>query len=181
MGDPVTIGLMVGSTVLSAVSQAQQGKAQQKIMNAQAAQTQSIADQQAKQLEYKAGQERAVAQQKMIAQGQQKRLAQSRAQSLAAASGGSLDPSVINILGDLEAEGSYNQGVTMYEGEEAAKGNEYQAALTRSQGTAQANIDRFTGKVYKQAGYMGATTTLLSGASSTAGSNSFKSLMAKYG
>lgn len=173
MGDPVTTALMVGGTVLSAVGQYQQGKAQQKLMNYQAQQAQNIANAQAAQLEYKAGQERAAAQQRMIEAGRQKRVALSRAQALAASSGwGSLDPSVINLLGDLETQGEYNKGTAYYEGEESAKGAEYDAALTRSQGTAQANIDRFSGKMYKQAGIIGATTTLMQGGSS---------LMDKYG
>lgn len=167
MGDPVTIGLMVGSTVLSAASSIQQGKAQQQLMNYQAQQAQNIANAQAQQLEYQAGQERAASQQRLIAENRTKRLAMSRAQALAAASGGgSLDPSVINIMGDLETQGEYNKGTIMYEGEEAAKGNEYQAAVTRSQGNAQAAIDRFSGKMYRQAGFMEATNTIMKGGSS---------------
>lgn len=173
MGDPVSTALMVGGTVISAVGQYQQGKSQQKLMNYQAQQAQNIANSQAAQLEYKAGQERAAAQQRMIETGRQKRLALSRAQALSAASGGgSLDPSVINLLGGIETEGEYNKGTAFYEGEETAKGLEYDAANTRSQGNAQAAVDRFSGKMYKQAGIIGATTTLMKGGSS---------LMDKYG
>lgn len=167
MGDPVSTALIIGSTALSAVGQIQQGKSQQKLMNYQAQQAENIADAQAKQLEYRAGQERASTQRKVIQENRTKNLALSRAQALVASSGGgSLDPSVINLMGDLETQGEYNKSVINYEGEESAKGNEYSAALTRSQGQSQAAVDRFSGKMYKQAGYMAAASTVLKGGSS---------------
>lgn len=175
MADPVTMTMLsIGSTVLSAVGKYQEGRSQQKLMNYRAQQAENIAKSQAAQLEYKAGQERAAAQQRMIESGRQKRVALSRAQALAASGGGgSLDPSVINLLGELEAQGEYNKGTAFYEGEEAAKSAEYDAAITRSQGKSQAAVDRFSGKMYKQAGTIEAVSTLMKGASNT--------LMDKYG
>lgn len=147
-----------------AVSSIAQGQQQKKIADAQARQTEINSQATAKQLEQRAGQERAAAQQKMIESGRTKNLALSRAQALAAASGGgSLDPSVINILGDLETEGRYNQDAALYEGENNATGDEYQAKLTRAGGASDAAISRMQGSAAQKAGYMGAATTLMKG------------------
>lgn len=172
--EPVT-ALAVGATVLSAGAAIQQGAAQAKLAEYQSKAQQDSLNTQAKQMEVIAGQERAAAIQKMIQQGKQKRIAQSRAQALAAAGGGgSLDPSVVNIIGDLEEEGYRNQQMALWEGEERAKDLEFGARTKRNDGATQAKIGKYAGQQYRTAGYMGAASTVLSNAANY-------SLQAKYG
>lgn len=165
----------------SAVSSIVGGMEQKKIADYQAQQQQLVADQTAKQLEQRAGQERAAAQQKMIDAGRQKNLAMSRARAIAAAGGGSLDPSVINIMGDLETEGKYNQNVALYQGEEAAVSDEYQAKTTRATGNANAAISRMQGSAAQRAGFTSAGTTLLKGGVGLRNDLAKISMMEKYG
>lgn len=154
MGVPMIA--MVASTVMSAGSAYMQGRAANEAGKAQ----QNAAEFNARQLEVNAGQQRASAQRQMIEDVRQKTLAQSRAQAVAAAQGASsLDPSIIDIMGGLENEGRYNAAVTMYEGENAARGLEGDATASRYEG-AQA---RAAGKAAKRAGTMAAIGKLVSG------------------
>lgn len=82
--------------------------------------------------------------------------AQSRALALAAASGGGVDnPTVQNLLGDIEEQGDYNVLASLYSGDTDAELANLSAAATRREGRA-----------YKRASYLNAGSTLLSGASS---------------
>ena len=165
MGDPVTIALGVGGTILSAAGQVQAGWA----ADANAKAQQQALEYQAKQAEINAGQERASAQRRAMEERRQAGLASSRAKALAAAGGGTLlDPSVVNIMGDLAAEGEYNADVAMYEGEERARDLETGAQLRRYEGY----MERAAGRQEKRSGYLSAGATVLKGRSS---------LMSKYG
>jgi len=193
--------MMVASTAMSAIQERNAGKVAQaqanqqaQIMQAQAAQQQQIAlDQQrmlnyqASQMESIAGQERASAQRTALLERRKQRLAQSRATALAAAgTGDTLDPSVINILGDLEAEGSLAARTAMWTGEERARDYESSAAMRRAEGemTAssgiyQAGITRAgaemtmeAGRQERKAANQRAMATLIKGGSS---------MMDKYG
>lgn len=109
----------------------------------------------AKQATIQAGQERASSQRARIEQIRQLRLVQSRGQAIAAASGaGALDPSVMDIMGDLETEGQYKAAVAGFQGEDSARNLESQAML-----------DRFSGREAKSAGNIKSISTLMSGAS----------------
>lgn len=69
-----------------------------------------------------AGSERATSQRAAIEERRQARLMQSRARAVAASSGAGVDdPTVLNIMSDLEAEGEYRALTRMYEGETAAQ------------------------------------------------------------
>lgn len=165
MGDPVTIGLAVAGTALSAYGAYQQGQA----ADAAGKAAQVSADYQAKQMAVNAGQERAAAQRKAFEERRRGTLAQSKAQAVAAASGGgSLDPSIVDIMGDLEGEAQYNSNVALYEGEERARDLETGASIKRYEG-AQA---RAAGKYEKRASTIKAAGSLLSGGST---------LLDKYG
>ena len=143
MADPISIGLMVGSTILSAVGARNAGIAANQEANYRA-----------QQAEINAGQERASAQRAQVEELRQMRIAQSRGQAVAAASGaGALDPSVMDIMGDLETEGRYRGATAMYEGEERARDLETGAVLAR-----------YEGKQAKKAGNIKAVSTLMSGA-----------------
>lgn len=109
----------------------------------------------ADQMKVNAGQERASAQRQMIGEIKKMRLVQSRGQALAAASGaGALDPSVMDIMGDLETEGRYRGAVAGYEGEDRARSLESGAVLAR-----------YEGKNARKAGSIKSLSTIMSGAS----------------
>jgi hypothetical protein len=67
----------------------------------------------------------------------QARFAQSRALAVAAASGaGASDPTVMNTIGDLEAEGEYRALTSLFNGEQRARSQTMQANIARSEGRA---------------------------------------------
>lgn len=110
----------------------------------------------ARQLKDQAGTERATSQRQAMEERRQSRLAQSRTQALAAASGGGADdPTVVNIMANLEGEGEYRALASLYEGEEQARGLEAQAAARRREA-----------KNTKRAGYINAGGTILQSAGS---------------
>lgn len=152
------------STLFGAFSKNESGKAQQEML-----------DYQARQAEVKAGQERASSQRKALAQRKAGDLAESNAIAAAAAGGGSIsDPTVMDIVGDIEDESQYRSLTALYEGEDAARGLETQA-----------DIKRYEGKVARSTGRSSAIGTLVSGAGSMIGSlrkrSGLESLMEKYG
>lgn len=174
MGDPLTVGLAVGGTLLSAYGQIQQGQAADAMGKA----NQQSAEFSAKQMEINAGQERASAQRKMLEEGRKKNMALSRAQAVAAASGGgTLDPSIVDIMGDLEAEGEYNKRAALFEGEQRAQDLESGAMVQRYQGS----MSRMAGKAEKKSSYVAAAGSLFKGGGQVGDSDAFKSLMDKYG
>lgn len=145
MGE-LAIAAQVLGTVISAVGSMQQGRAQQQAANYEASQ-----------LEQNAQQERAASQRQAMEQRRQGRLAQSRGLALAAASGaGASDPGVLDIMGDIDAEGEYRALTALYEGEERARGRQTQA-----------NLRRYEGKAAKRAGNMQAMSTVLSSGGKT--------------
>lgn len=74
-------------------------------------------DREAAQYERTAGTERASSQREAIEERRLARLASSRALAVAAAGGGGAsDPTVINRMADLHAEGEYNAMTAMFEG-----------------------------------------------------------------
>lgn len=173
MADPLTIGLMVGGTILSAAGQVQQGYAAEAAAKAQA----QALEYQKSQMEVNAGQERAMAQRRAIEESRQKRLAQSALQARSAAGGGgTLDGSVVEIFGDLEEEGQYNANVALYEGEERARDLESGATLKQYE----ADQERRAGKYARQSSFLQAGATLLSGASSASRANTELSMYDKY-
>ena len=126
----------------------------------------SLAKYQAAQLEYKAGQERAVSQKRAIEERRKATRAGSRARAVAAASGaGASDPTVMDILAVLRGEGDYNAGVALYEGEETAKGLEEQAMVTRAEGKYAKQAGSYRAKSIRRAGYMEAAGNLIKGGS----------------
>ena len=142
MADPVTTGIMVAGTLMSAVGARHEGIA-----------AKQEAEFRAKQAEIQASQERASGQRAMIEELRQMRIKQSRGQAVAAASGaGALDVSVMDIMGDLETEGRYRAETALYESEERARELETGAVLSR-----------YGGKQAKRAGDIRAIATLATG------------------
>ena len=137
--------LKVGSTLLGVWGQIQQGKS-----------ADEQAKYQAEQLEQRAGQQRAVSQRKALEQRRRAGIAESRALALAAASGGGAsDPTVTNLMAGIAGEGELAYQTAIYEGEERARGSEMGA-----------EAKGYEGKQAKRSGYIGAASTLLSGAAS---------------
>ena len=110
----------------------------------------------ARQLDTKAGLERASSQREAMEERRKARLLQSRGLAVAAASGGGADdPGVVNILADIAGEGEYRSLTALYEGNERAFGLESEAKARRKEA-----------KNVKTAGYIGAASTLLGAGSS---------------
>ena len=77
---------------------------------------------------------------------------ESRAIAVAAASGGGIDdPTIVNLIGDLNAEGEYNIMARLYVGEDKAEGLRHGAEQQTREGEAALN-----------AGYMKAAKTVMS-------------------
>ena len=161
--------MAAASTLMGAFSMIQQGaaqeaagRAQQDAMNYQA----SLHNAQAEAMEQSAGQERAASQRATLEQQRQGRLVGSRAQAIAAASGGgALDPSVVNLLGDLDNEADFRAATALYQGESAARGLEYGATLQRSAGQG----DIYAGELYRQSGEAAQNRSYLRAAGTVAG------------
>jgi len=151
----LSTALSIAGTVFSAVNSYREGQA-----------AKVAADSQAAQLRQQAGQEAAMSQRDAILQRRKGAYAMSRARAVAAASGGSvLDPSVLNIMGDIESETESNVLNALYTGKERATGLNYQA-----------DMRSFEGKQAAKAGLVRATGTILSFAGGETGS----SLLEKY-
>ncbi len=136
-----TLAVLVGSAasagtaLLGASAQQQQGKAQEA-----AAQRQAL-------------EERAIGQQQAAGELKKAKLAQSSLFTQAGASGsGASDPTVMQLFGDIGAQGQVNAGVATANAEQRASNITYQAALDRWKADSDARIKRF-----------GAAGTLLSG------------------
>lgn len=137
--------ITAATTALSVYSSVQQGKAQQQQANLIAAQKEKDANQANVEAQAEAANERRKA-----------KYTRSRALAVAGASGAGVDdPTVNNILTDIEAEGEYNALSSLYSGE-------YLASSLRSS----AGATRRSGAAAKNAGYVSAASTALSGSTS---------------
>lgn len=120
----VGTGMQVLGTIAQGNTAAAEGAAQQQALNYQA-----------RQKEVQAGQERAAAQRNAIGRRKEAELASSRGLAVAAASGGgAMDPTVVDLLGDIEGEGEYRALMEMYGGEQAGRNLESGASLNRYEG-----------------------------------------------
>ena len=112
----------------------------------------------ARQLDTKAGLERASSQREAMEERRKARLLQSRGQAVAAASGGGADdPTIVNLMADIAGEGEYRSLTALYEGNERAFGLEAEAKARRKEA-----------KNAKIAGYIDAGSTLIGAGSSMA-------------
>lgn len=139
MAQMIPIGLAVAGSALAAGGTILGANAEAKQLKGEAIQ-----------LEAQAGSTRATSQRQAMDERRQARLASSRALALSAASGGASDPTVVNILANLEGEGEYRALTALYNGEEEARGLEFEATNRRKES-----------KNTKRAGYIGAASTML--------------------
>lgn len=143
--------ISTGVAVYSASQQADAAEAEGQAQYNAAVERANAANNAATQLEQQAGQTRAAAQRKAIADRQNAALVQSRARALFAASGGtSTDPSAVNITGQLGARGEYNALIDLYNGEESAQGMDYQATLDRATGQSDISAGQFSQGIANQ-------------------------------
>lgn len=144
-GPEVALAAQVVGTVVSTMGALQQGKA-----------ADAAAKSQAMQLEARAKQQEAVAQQKAIEERRQADIVSSRARSLIAAGGGdTTDVGSQDVLSGIAGEGEYRSLLQLYEGKEAANASIFEA-----------NVKRAEGKAAKKSSKFAAASNLFSGSSS---------------
>ena len=164
----IAMASMAASTLIGGFSAIQQGQAQRQAGEAQnrAAQYQAqLRNAQAAAMEQGAGQERAAAQRAAIEQRRQGRFVGSRAQAIAAASGGgALDPSIVNLMGDLGSEADFRAATALYQGEDRARSLEYGAVLQRATGQG----DIYAGEVARRSGIAAQNRSYLTAAGTVA-------------
>ena len=98
----------------------------------------------AKQEDMRANEERAAASRVAIERRREKQGILSRIQAVSAASGfGALDPTIVDLASDVEAEGNYRSELEIAVGENRARGYEDQAGATRRQGQAAYEAAKF--------------------------------------
>lgn len=94
-----------------------------------------LADFEAAQLEQQAGQSVAASQRGAMEERRRAELVSSRALALSASGGGGVsDPTMANLLGDIEGESIYRAGVSLYQGEEQARQLKMSAQAKRMEG-----------------------------------------------
>ncbi len=124
-------GMSIGGTALSVMGSLKQAKAQKK----QAAAQNELAKFQAAQLEQQATQTQAAGQYAALEQKRQAELLQSRALAIAGASGaGTVDPTVLDIIGGIAKEGERAVQTETYNAESQAAAERLQAKATRYEG-----------------------------------------------
>ena len=166
--EPLIIAGIAGSTILSGAGMLQQAQAA-KITKKTAQAQQAIAVRQADFTDRQAGQEQAAAQRAAMEERRQGRFLSSRVRNLAAASGaGALDPTIIDILGDIDTEVEARALTALYEGGERAASLRTEADLTRQAGIITGQTGKAVAKSERNRALMGAAGTLLSGGTSLA-------------
>lgn len=139
----IETALLIGGTALSAVGQIQAGAQQSAALQAQA-----------NARERQANENRAVAQREAAMRRRDAEQVLSRQLAVAAASGGgAADKTVLDIMGDTEAEGEFQAQSALYEGETQGRNLEYQAG-----------IDRMEARNARLSSFINAGSTVLSGA-----------------
>lgn len=116
--------LMAGGAAVSAYSAIRQGR-----------QLEMAANLEARQMDMSAKAEAAISQRVAESERKKARLLQSRVKALAAASGaGASDPTIIDIMGDIEREGEIRALDALYEGRTAAEGLRFASGIRRREG-----------------------------------------------
>jgi hypothetical protein len=140
----------------------QQNKAAKK-SDDQATLQRIAAEQQAAELDRQANAEQGSAQRAALEERRKASILASRATAVAGSSGGGVnDPSVQNLIGDIQGEGAYRSAVQLYQGDESARQLRTTASNARITGYVQAENTSAAAGAYR-AKAMG---TAISGASS---------------
>lgn len=158
---------MVAGTAISAVGTIAAGNvaARQQVLAGQA--QKAANDFQAKQFEVRAKNERAAAQRSAQEIGRQKRLALSRNQAVAAAGGFSADDaSTLDIQGQIEKFGAYQEAMAQYGGNAAADADLASAKASRAAGANALTIGQESASATRMSSFLNAAGTIVGGASS---------------
>lgn len=137
------IAIMAIGTVLSVAGQMQASKAAKK----QAESQKQAADYEAAQMNQLAGQTQAASQRAAMNERRRAGMIASRGLAVAGASGGGAsDPTVVNLLADIEGEGAFRAATALYQGEDKARqyrmgatGKEFEGAVALQGGQARAS------------------------------------------
>lgn len=157
--------IFAGMNMAGSFLQAEQTRAAGKVSKDVAKFQSLLANRQAEAMESKAGVERALAQRRVLATRRGERLAQSRLQALSAASGTGGGAGDVNLAGDIATQAELQALTQKFEGEEAAKGLEFEAAMTRVGG----QTIKERGRLEKQRSDAVANLQMLQGLTSSAG------------
>lgn len=115
------------------------------------------------QMTQNAGQDIAAAQRKAHNEKVRANMLASRAVAAAGASGGGLtDPSIINLIADIQGEGAYRSNVQLYQGEEQARGSLMGADAKNYEAESAIIGGRQKSNAYLMKGFTGAGSTLYS-------------------
>lgn len=159
----------IGGTLLSAKGQRDQGKAAAQQAQQTAKNELIAAEFEARQAEYLANQAIAVSHKEAFEQRRMAALLASRSLAVAAGSGASAsDPTVVDIIGNIYAEGAYRSALAMYEGEEQARSLGVTAQARRLSGKSGASAAISEGRSVAKASQTSMFSTLLSGGASFA-------------
>jgi uncharacterized protein YfiM (DUF2279 family) len=132
---------------MSSASAAKEAGARQKTAN----------EFEAAQLDQAAGQAIATSQREAEEQRRNTRMVQSRALALSAASGGgTMDPTVVNLIGDIAGEGAYRAGVALYQGADKARQLGMASSAKRYEGDLAVETANNKAKAYRIQGITGA-------------------------
>ncbi len=159
--------MSIAGTVTQAYGQRAAGRAAQAQAQTSAQNAQVAANFEAGQADYLAGQSRAIAQREAYEQRKTAALLSSKALANAAASGaGASDPTVVDLINGIQAEGTYRAALAMYEGEEQARNYTVTAQARRLGGQSAAASRTAEGESIARASNLSMFSTLLRGSSS---------------
>lgn len=158
-------GLSLFGTYTQMKGQKEQGKVAQQ-QSQQSAQNEMVAAEfEARQADYLAGQAKAVSHKEAYEQRRMAGLLASKSLAIAAASGaGASDPTVVDLVSQIYAEGAYRSALAMYEGEENARSYKVAATARRLGGQSAASARISEGQSIARASETSMFSTLLSGA-----------------
>jgi len=162
--------LGIAGTLLNLEGGQQVSQSQVNTLSQQATNERLAAEFEAQQLEYQAGQTLASSQKAAIEQRKASALLASRALAAAGASGaGASDPTVIDIISNIDGEGAYRAALALYEGEEQARSMTVAATARRLGGSSAAAARMSEASSVSTAGKYSSFSTLLGGGSSFLG------------
>lgn len=122
--------LLYLASAAGAYGQYESGQEQKRQAKAQAVEREFEADQ----LDQIASNEKGAGQRRAAGERRKARIIESRALAVAAKDGGASDPTVVDIISDIAAEGAYNAAIAMYEADERAANARMAAAARRFEG-----------------------------------------------
>lgn len=163
----ISAGTSIAGTLISAKGQRDSGKAAVKQAEQTAKNEMVAAEFEARQADYLANQARAVSHREAYEQRKIAALLASEALAKAAGSGaGASDPTVVNLINEIYAEGAYRSALAMYEGEEQARSQTVAGMARRLSGKSSASAALSEGKSLAKASQLNMFSTVLSGTSS---------------